>query len=159
MWATQVIDKYNRRKNGEKSTTLGGQLAYQLTHPEEQVDNTEKEAEISESQQAQNARVANAAQEDVAKRAAYLNARQTGANKATASAVGGIQSEDNTANYSSAMKNAATGTQADYLEKMGYANALQQEASNKKAGAFLNSLGGFFQGAGTGAAVGLSLSK
>ena len=58
----------------------------------------------------------------------------------------------------SALRNAGSSTQNDYLSKMGYANAAAMEASNKQKGAFLTGLGGMFQGAGTGAQTGMSLA-
>lgn len=107
---------------------------------------------------ARQARKEAANEEDAQRRAAYLAARNTGANRAAASAVSGNQTNEGTQTQAqSALRNTATGTQADYLNKMGYANALGMEAENKQKGAFLNTLGGIFSGVGQGASVGASL--
>lgn len=107
---------------------------------------------------AREARKEAANEEDAQRRAAYLAARNTGANRAAASAVSGNQTnEGGQTQVQSALRNTATGTQADYLNKMGYANALGMEAENKKKGAFLNTMSGIFSGLGQGASVGASL--
>jgi hypothetical protein len=109
--------------------------------------------------EAAKARDAAAAEEDAARKAAYQAAINTGANRAAASAISsagdtrGLQS-----NAASALRNAATSTQADYLNKMGYVEGLESILENTKAGSFLNILSGIGQGAmagvGTGASIG-----
>ena len=117
-----------------------------------------EELEPTEEVLAREARKEAANEEDAQRRAAYLAARNTGANRAAASAVSGNQTNEGTqTQVQSALRNTATGTQADYLNKMGYANALGMEAENKRKGAFLNTLGGIFGGASQGASVGASL--
>ena len=99
-----------------------------------------------------------ATEDDVTRRAAYLSARNAGANRAAASAMAGAQTDPtNQAAALSAAKNAGSYTQNDWLEKMGYANALSQQAANKKNGAFLDTIGAIFSGAGAGAGMGASL--
>lgn len=99
-----------------------------------------------------------AAEEDAARKAAYQAAINTGANRAAASAISsardtrGLQS-----NAASALRNAATSTQADYLNKMGYVEGLESNLDNTKAGSFLNILSGIGQGVLSGAETGASI--
>ena len=116
------------------------------------------EQEQAQAQAARDARNATAAIEDVSRRAAYDAARNTGANRAASSAIGGSNTPAVGSQMQSALRNASSSTQNDYLSKMGYANAAAMEASNKQKGAFLTGLGGMFQGAGTGAQTGMSLA-
>lgn len=137
----------------EKSSTwskiqdmLKGKIAEETPSPVK-----EQEAETVDARHAAN-------MEDLAsRRSAYLAARNTGANRAMASAIAGSQGQPNQTSAISAMKNMATGSQADYLNKMGYANALDMQAENKDKAAWLNTLGGILKGAGTGAGIGMSL--
>lgn len=98
--------------------------------------------------------------ENAARNAAYESARNTGAGKAGAQALSGL-TEDSTAsnatNINSALRSGKVQSQNDYLTKMGYAKGLDQQASNLEAGAFLNTLGAIFGGAGSGASVGTSI--
>ena len=111
-----------------------------------------------QAEEARKARVASAGEEDVSRKAAYQAARNTGANRAASSAIGSsIDTRGLQSNIGSALRNAGTSTQADYLNKLGYVQGLEQNAQNMKAGAFLNNLGGIFQGAATGAKTGMSL--
>lgn len=112
----------------------------------------------TEEELARDARLTSANMEDAQRRASYLAARNTGANRAAASAVAGNQvNEGGQTSAQSALRSTAVGTQADYLNKMGYANALDMQSENKKKGAFLNTMSGIFSGAGEGASVGASL--
>lgn len=116
------------------------------------------DGEPTEEELAREARLSSADVEDAQRRSAYLAARNTGANRAAASAVAGNQTnEGGQTSAQSALRNTAVGTQADYLNKMGYANALDMQSENKKKGAFLNTMSGIFSGAGEGASVGASL--
>lgn len=111
-----------------------------------------------QNEEARKARVASAGEEDVSRKAAYQAARNTGANRAASSAIGSsIDTRGLQSNIGSALRNAGTSTQADYLNKLGYVQGLESNAQNMKAGAFLNNLGGIFQGAATGAKTGMSL--
>ena len=116
------------------------------------------EQEQAQTQEARDAREAASATEDVSRRAAYDAARNTGANRAASSAIGGSNTPAVGTQMQSALRNAGSSTQNDYLAKMGYANAAEMEASNKQKGAFLTGLGGIFQGAATGAQTGMSLA-
>jgi len=116
------------------------------------------EQEQAQTQEARDAREAASATEDVSRRAAYDAARNTGANRAASSAIGGSNTPAVGTQMQSALRNAGSSTQNDYLAKMGYANAAEMEAANKQKGAFLAGLGGIFQGAGTGAQTGMSLA-
>lgn len=111
-----------------------------------------------QNEEARKARVAAASEEDTSRRAAYQAARNTGANRAASSAIGSsIDTRGLQSNIGSALRSAATSTQADYLNKMGYSNALGQQASNLQTGAFLNNISSIFQGAASGAKTGASI--
>ena len=102
-----------------------------------------------------NARMNAAAEEQVARTNANQAARNAGATRAAASAMSSM--EGNQAGAQSAMRNASTTTQADWLAKQGYANALDLQSQNLKKGQFLNTMGAIFGGAGNGASTGLAL--
>ena len=109
-------------------------------------------------EEARKARDAAATEEDAARKAAYQAARNTGANRAAASAIGSsVDTRGLQSNAASALRNAATSTQADYLNKMGYVQGLESNLENTKAGSFLNTLSGVGQGAMTGATTGASI--
>lgn len=74
-------------------------------------------------------------------------ARNTGVNKSRASALSSTDKFNNTYSDSvEGMKNQNAMTQADYLEKMGYSNALNINAQNLQQGAGLNTMAAVFQG-------------
>lgn len=111
-----------------------------------------------QAEEARKARVASTGEEDVSRRAAYQAARNTGANRAASSAIGSsIDTRGLQSNVGSALRNASTSTQADYLNKLGYVEGLESNAQNMRAGSFLNTLGSIFQGAATGTKTGMSL--
>lgn len=149
----QIKNASKVNSNDEKSSTwskikdtLKGKISEETPSPVK-----EQEAETVDARHAAN-------MEDLAsRRSAYLAARNTGANRAMASAIAGSQGQPNQTSAISAMKNIATGSQADYLNKMGYANALDMQAENKDKAAWLNTLGGILKGAGTGMGIGMSL--
>lgn len=125
---------------------------------------TEEET-INEIQSNQAAEIANAsaiaaAEDDVSRNAAYRAAMNRGSTRANAQALSGANiPEASMASALSATKNAKASTQNDYLEKMGYAKALQQQANNKYAGAQWNIFGGMLQGAGIGGGTGASIGS
>lgn len=134
---------------------LGKDMAERMSDAQE-LASTNQTSEQAE--EARKARVASAGEEDVSRKAAYQAARNTGANRAASSAIGSsIDTRGLQSNIGSALRNAGTSTQADYLNKLGYVQGLESNAQNMKAGAFLNNLGGIFQGAATGAKTGMSL--
>lgn len=104
--------------------------------------------------------VTNAINERETQNAAYQAARNQGLTAAEAQALKG-QSENSTrgnaTNIGTALRSTGQSTQNDWLEKQGYANALGMQANNLQNGAFLNTLGAIFGGAGTGASVGASI--
>ena len=106
-----------------------------------------------------NAQNQNAIEEIQATNKANQAARTAGASNYAAGNVAGEagQQSNNIGNYYTNAKNLGTSTQADWLNKQGYAQGQQQEASNLKAGSFLNTLGAIFGGAGTGAQAGMSI--
>lgn len=109
-------------------------------------------------EEARKAREAAATEEDTTRKAAYQAARNTGANRAASSAIGSsVDTRGLQSNAASALRSAATSTQADYLNKMGYVQGLESNLENTKAGSFLNTLSGVGQGAMTGAGTGASI--
>lgn len=95
-------------------------------------------------------------------RAAETAARNTGMNRARASTQASQNAQQqinqNATNMGSALRTQAQGTQNDYLNKMNYANSLDQQASNIQSGAALNTIGSALQGAANGASFGAGLS-
>ena len=74
-------------------------------------------------------------------------ARNTGVNKSRAGALSSTDKYSNTYKDSvEGLKNQNTATQADWLEKQGYANALNINAQNLQQGAGLNTVAAIFQG-------------
>lgn len=104
--------------------------------------------------------VTNAINEREVQNAAYQAARNQGLTSAEAQAIKG-QSENSTrgnaTSIGSALRSTGQSTQNDWLEKQGYAQGLGMQADNLRKGAFLNTLGAIFGGAGTGASVGASI--
>jgi len=85
-----------------------------------------------------------------------IQAQNAGLNKERA----GMMGEANLANRSNAnnaLAGIAASTQADYLNKIGQANALQQQAENMQKGAALNTAGATVSGAAQGLSTGASL--
>ena len=93
-----------------------------------------------------------------ANKTANINA---GINKSRAGMLGSQKaSTDNSVAQNQYMANRSTAasTQADYLEKMAQADALEQYGKNMSKSAGLAALSGAFQGAGSGAALGAVVS-
>jgi len=135
---------------------LGKDVSERMADAQEQATNN---LTNEQDEEARKARVASAGEEDVARKAAYQAARNTGANRAASSAIGSsVDTRGLQSNAASALRSAATSTQADYLNKMGYVQGLESNLENTKAGSFLNTLSGVGQGvmagAGTGASIG-----
>lgn len=103
---------------------------------------------------------ANAAQQQA--QAQMKANRNAGVNSAASSLVGSADAANNYSNANQGMKqtlaNQNASTQADYLGKLGYANNLQQTASNTQNAQGLLTAGAALTGAGQGALTGLSLS-
>ena len=91
---------------------------------------------------------------------AYTAARNTGLNRQASSAVGAYSSPNSgfASNYSN-LQSAKASTAADFLNKMGYVNGLNQQASNLQSGAKWNTIGAALSGAGEGAQVGAALTS
>ena len=161
--ATEIMDAaggydeaVSAANNGEW-TKLGSDKDLPDVLSEAQTEATEN-LKSEESEEARKARDAAATEEDAARKAAYQAAINTGANRAAASAIGSsVDTRGLQSNAASALRSAATSTQADYLNKMGYAEGLQSNLDNTKAGSFLNTLSGVGQGAMTGATTGASI--
>lgn len=74
-------------------------------------------------------------------------AKNVGVNKSRAGALASNNTYNNVYLDSvEGLQNQNVSTQADYLEKLGYTNALNREASNLEKGAALNTMGAVFQG-------------
>ena len=143
--------------NSGEWTKLGSDKDLPTILSDAQTEATEN-LKSEESEEARKARDAAATEEDAARKAAYQAARNTGANRAAASAIGSsIDTRGLQSNAASALRSAATSTQADYLNKMGYAEGLQSNLDNTKAGSFLNTLSGVGQGTLAGASTGASI--
>lgn len=103
---------------------------------------------------------AQAAQAEAEKNAAA--AASAGVNKSRAGMLSdNAASSSNTSNVSniaSANASQAASTQADYMQKMAQADALDQQAKNMKSGAGLTAIGGGVQGAAAGASTGAMIS-
>lgn len=155
----QVGDFLNQKN--DEGTTLGEAIekTAQDTFEKGKKLAEARKVENEAADEARNARINAANQEDIARRAAYQAARNTGANRAAASVVGSsVDTRGNQSNALSALRSGAASTQADFLAKQGYNQGLEQNAANTKAGSFLTNLGGIFsgfsQGLGTGASIG-----
>lgn len=109
----------------------------------------------------QQARESTIANREAAAKQAMIQARNQGLSKGLASSIGNAplsgQASTNYGNNLGALKNLGQTTQNDYLQKMGYANALEQQAENLENGSRLNVIGAAVGGAGTGAGIGASL--
>ena len=95
-----------------------------------------------------------------ANRTANINA---GINRSKAGMLGSAAASDTTANTAQNIyagnRSAQASTQADYLEKMAQADALDQQAGNIKKSQGLTDMAAFFNGAGSGASTGASLAN
>lgn len=95
-----------------------------------------------------------------ANRTANINA---GINRSKAGMLGSAAASDTTANTAQNIyagnRSAQASTQADYLEKMAQADALDQQAGNIKKSQGLTDMAAFFNGAGAGASTGASLAN
>ena len=103
---------------------------------------------------------ASAQQEAKANAAANAN---TGINKSAAGLLGSQASSTDSAstanNLYASNRNTQASTQADYLQKMAQADALDQQAKNVNKSGDLAALGALFGGAASGASVGASLAN
>lgn len=90
----------------------------------------------------------------------YLSNASAGINRSRAGMLSdaGADSKSGVASIYAANKGLGASTQADYLKKMATANAAQQQAENLRRGAGYNTLGAVLQGAGSGAAMGATIS-
>lgn len=102
------------------------------------------------------------AEREASAKQAQTQARAQGQSRGLASSLGNVPlsgySAENTANNYGRLADLGQSTQNDYLMKMGYANALDQQAKNMEAGSFLNTLGAIFGGAGTGMGAGNAIT-
>lgn len=119
------------------------------------------EAQQKYAKEQREARESGIVNREAAAKQAQTQARSQGMSKGLAASIGNAPlSGQASANYSgnlSALQNLGQSTQNDYLQKMGYANALEQQASNMEKGSALNIVGAAVGGAGAGAGLGASL--
>lgn len=140
--------------------TASGEGHFEKT--EEQKEKEKAQSEAAE-EAAETAKQAELAAGDLAETEAQQNAttsaiqaQNAGLNKERA----GMMGEANLANRSNAnnaLAGIAASTQADYLNKIGQANALQQQAENMQKGAALNTAGATVSGAAQGLSNGVSM--
>lgn len=132
-------------------------------------DDTEKDEEIQGQDsvdtydEEKNETAKEAAQEGQGQaESAAKEALAIGANPANASDIAtgqaGTLSRSQYNDLYGSVANSKASTQADYLNKMGYANSLAQQASNIKKGSGLNVASGVLQGMGAGASAGAGFS-
>lgn len=136
---------YFTDENGEN---LEDKKAEQAETAEEATE-TAKQAELAAGELAETEAQQNAT-------TSAIQAQNAGLNKERA----GMMGEANLANRSNAnnaLAGIAASTQADYLNKIGQANALQQQAENMQKGAALNTVGATVSGAAQGLATGASM--
>lgn len=90
----------------------------------------------------------------------YLSNASAGINRSRAGMLSDADADSTSgvANTYAANKSLGASTQADYLKKMAEANAAQQQAENLRRGSGYNTLGAVLQGAGSGAAMGATIS-
>lgn len=168
------INEQNRLAGDAKSSLIKGpyhsvdpeaqrQIYNQTSAVQSQIDelnklNNERTQKIAEKNAGDMA--ANAAQQQA--QAQMKANRNAGVNSAASSLVGSADAANNYSNANQGMKqtlaNQNASTQADYLGKLGYANNLQQTASNTQNAQGLLTAGAALTGAGQGALTGLSLS-
>lgn len=156
--ASQIAKEAGGYNNAEQYGRDLGTKVLEEARPIDEQTKTGKFLE-EENEEARKARDAAAAEEDAARKAAYQAAINTGANRAAASAIGSsVDTRGLQSNAASALRSAATSTQADYLNKMGYVEGLESNLENTKAASPGNIRSGVFQGAmegfGTGTSIG-----
>lgn len=136
---------YFTDENGENLEDKKAEQAETAQEAAEEAKATELAAgELAETEAQQNATTS------------AIQAQNAGLNKERA----GMMGEANLANRSNAnnaLAGIAASTQADYLNKIGQANALQQQAENMQKGAALNTAGATVSGAAQGLATGASM--
>lgn len=123
--------------------------------------NTTRAAAEQVSKAENDARESTIANREASAKQAQAQARTQGMSSGLASSIGNAPlSGQQSANYGNnlgALKNLGQTTLNDYLQKMGYANALEQQAENMEKGSNLNVIGAALGGAGAGASIGASL--
>ena len=154
----KAFDDYEAKKAAEAAEEARKEEERKTAEQKKAEEDTKTEIEKVNTTEAADARRAAATEDDTARRAAYDAARNNGTNRASATAIAGANSSfGNQLGTMNAAKGASNYSQNDYLSKLGYANAMADQAGNLRKGAFLNTMGAIFGGAGEGAQVGSSL--
>jgi hypothetical protein len=155
------VSRMNSNSMADKSFDAN-RIKEQTSAVQSQIDemnkqNAQRQAQIAEKNAGDMA--ANAAQQQA--QAQMKANRNAGVNSAASSLVGTADAANNYSNANQGMKqtlaNQNASTQADYLGKLGYANNLQQTASNTQNAQGLLTAGATLTGAGQGALAGLQM--
>lgn len=155
--ASQIVKEAGGYDNVEQYGRDLGTKVLEEARPIDEQNRAGKFLE-DEREEARKAREAAGTADLAAQDAAYQAARNTGANRAAASAISGTPQAGNITGFQAGLRSGAASSQADYLNKLGYSQALDSQASNLEKGATLNNIASFLGGAATGAKTGLSLS-
>lgn len=152
---------------GENERAAAARKAAEEAEARRKAEEEQRKAEEAAAQRKQDAlklereaREAALSSKEASAKNAYTAARNTGLNRQASSAVGAYSSPNSgfASNYSN-LQSAKASTAADFLNKMGYVNGLNQQASNLQSGAKWNTIGAALSGAGEGAQVGAALTS
>lgn len=148
-------DKYGMSIDAAMDAWKGQALQYTTNRKQSEMAKAEA---YNQQRQARESTIAN---REAAAKQAQTQARSQGLSKGLASSIGNAplsgQASANYGNNLGALRNLSQSTKNDFLQKMGYANALEQQAENMSKGSGLNVIGAAVGGAGTGAGIGASL--
>lgn len=159
------LEHYDEKANAQAAATDGEQTVAQFDKPNiddssatETPDYTGRKNAVDVQQAiAEGAQTAQTESENNA-----VAAASAGVNKSRAGMLSDNASQqtqtNNVSNIATANSAQAASTQADYLQKMAQADALDQQAKNMKSGSFMTALGGGLQGAASGAMTGAIVS-
>lgn len=149
---------YDSTEGFSKDVTVGlKHEGINLTEEQQAQDEATEQAleEKEDSLQAQDEAASLLAEQEAQQAASTsaVQAQNAGINKARAG-MSGTDVSTNRSNINNALAGQAASTQQDYLNKMGQANAMNQQANNMQTGALLNTISGMITGAGSGAQAG-----
>ena len=163
----QIIDEGNAAKTAqEEADVLAAQQAKEAEEAEKARVEAEKRAQEEAAKAASDAAAKNklATQElaesqgQEAATSGYTQAMNSGLGKARAGMQTGSGMDASTqAAMNNTIASQHASTQADYLNKMGQVNGMNQNANNLAKGSALNTIGATLQGASTGLSIGNSL--
>lgn len=150
-----INDYWNSKYKDQLQSDLASQPQFDspVTSAEPEYEANQKAADTQQAI-AESAQTAQAEAEKNAAAAASAGINKSRAGMLSDNAAQQSQTS-NVSNIATANSSQAASTQADYLQKMAQADALDQQARNMKSGAALTAIGGGIQGAATGASFGL----